>query len=157
MSGSQTRVLADSVTISADVLDHCTIAPTCYLVPLAVRVVVTGAVFARLGCGLSFLWPSTALQWLYPVPGWVDGQLRDQTTLRTRQSSGVSVTPMSTQWCKVPVHSPAAVAPVLISQWRLLTITTTVTSTDPYAGKKERLTNKTRSQNEGKRNNNYKD
>ena len=46
VSGSQTWVLAGSVTISADVLDHCTIAPT-----LVVHVIVTGAVFAHLGCG----------------------------------------------------------------------------------------------------------
>ena len=38
-------MFADSATISVDVLDHCTIAPTRYLVPLEVYVIVSGAVF----------------------------------------------------------------------------------------------------------------
>ena len=45
MSGSQTQVFAGSVSISADELDHCTIAPMRYLVTLVVHVIVTGAVF----------------------------------------------------------------------------------------------------------------
>ena len=51
--------------------------------------------------GVSDFWHSTALQWLYPVPGWVDGELRDQTTLWAHQSSGVSATPVlvdTTRW-----------------------------------------------------------
>ena len=51
MSKSRTQVLTGSVTINADVLDHCTIAPKRYLVLLVVYVIVTGAVFAHLGCG----------------------------------------------------------------------------------------------------------
>ena len=51
VSGSRTQVLAGSATISANVLDHCTIAPTRYLVPLVVHVIVTGTVFAHLSCG----------------------------------------------------------------------------------------------------------
>ena len=43
MSGSRTQVLTGSATISANVLDYCTIAPTRYLVPLVVHVIVTGA------------------------------------------------------------------------------------------------------------------
>ena len=118
-------------------LDHCTIAPTRYLVPLVVHVMVTGTVFAHLGCEKSFLWHSTALQWLYPVPGWVDGELRNWTTLQTRQSSGVRVTPMSKQWCKVSVHSPTPVTPVPTSRCCLLNIITFVTSANLYAEKKE--------------------
>ena len=45
INGSQTQVFADSVPIGAGVLDHCTILPTCYLVPFVVHVIVTGAVF----------------------------------------------------------------------------------------------------------------
>ena len=45
MSGSQTQVIAGIATISADLQDHCTIAPTRYLVPLEVYVIVSGAVF----------------------------------------------------------------------------------------------------------------
>ena len=40
-----------SATISVDVLDRYTIAPKRYLVPLVVHVIVTGTVFAHLGCG----------------------------------------------------------------------------------------------------------
>ena len=67
--------------------------------------------FAHFGCEWSFLWHSTVLQCLYPVPGfWFHGELRDQTTLRIRQSSGVSAMPMSKRWCQESVHLPAAVA-----------------------------------------------
>ena len=44
---------------------------------------------------------------------------------------------MSTQWCKVSVHLPAAVTPVPTSQCCLLTIITAVTSANLYAEKKE--------------------
>ena len=98
--------------------------------------IVTGTVFAHLGCGWSFLWHSTTLQWLYPVSGRVDGELRNWTSLQTRQSSDVSATPMSTQWYKVSVHPP-----LLTSRCRLLTIIAAVISVKLYAGKKKKKFN----------------
>ena len=50
MSGSQTRVSADNMTIGANTLDHSFIVPTSFLVALVVHVIVTDTVFAHLGC-----------------------------------------------------------------------------------------------------------
>ena len=50
ISGTQTQVFADSVTIGAGEQNCCTIVCVYYLVAVAVRVIIVKADFAHLAC-----------------------------------------------------------------------------------------------------------